>query len=102
MHRAHDYRHLIARWQAVCRVAGVRLRRFAEAGKYGVYYVETRGLGPAAYFSAGIHGDEPAGPEGLVSWAEQNPDRLRERALLIFPCLNPWGLVNNIRLDEDG
>jgi hypothetical protein len=32
MHRAHHYRHLIARWQAVCRAAGVRLRRFAEAG----------------------------------------------------------------------
>jgi protein MpaA len=102
MHRAHNYRHLIARWQAVCRAAGVRLRRFAEAGKYGVYYLQTRGSGPAVYVSAGIHGDEPAGPEGLVSWAEENPGRLRAHALLIFPCLNPWGLVNNIRVDADG
>lgn len=102
MHRAHDYRHLIARWKAVCRAAGVRLRRFAEAGKYGVYYVETRAPGPAVYLSAGIHGDEPAGPEALVSWAEEDPGRLRRHALLIFPCLNPWGIVNNIRLDAEG
>ncbi len=102
MHRAHDYRHLIARWRAVCRAAGVRLRRFAEAGKYGVYYLETRAPGPAVYLSAGIHGDEPAGPEALVSWAEADPERLRRHALVIFPCLNPWGLVNNARLDADG
>lgn len=102
MHRTHDYKHLIARWRVVCRAAGLRLRRFAEAGKYGVFYLETRVSGPAVYLSAGIHGDEPAGPEALISWAETDPERLRQHALVIFPCLNPWGLVNNIRLDSDG
>src|SRR3954469_6979608 len=102
MHRAHHYPHLIARWRAVCRAAGLRLRCFAEAGKYGIYYLETRAPGPAVYLSAGIHGDEPAGPEALITWAEADLARLRRHALVIFPCLNPWGLVNNIRLGEDG
>src|SRR5438128_2164157 len=102
MHRAHDYKHLIARWRAVCDDAGVRLKRFANRGKYGLHYIDTEAQGPAVYLSAGIHGDEPAGPEALISWAEADPERLRKHALLIFPCLNPWGLVNNIRLDADG
>src|SRR4051812_11923904 len=102
MHRAHDYPHLVARWRAVCRAAGMRWRTFARAGKYALHYVETPAPGPAVYVSAGIHGDEPAGPEALITWAEADPARLRRHALLIFPCLNPWGLVNNIRRDEDG
>ena len=102
MHRAHDYKYLIARWRAVCKEAGVRLRRFAKAGKYDLYYIETAAPGPAVYISAGIHGDEPAGPEALISWIEADPARLRKHALLLFPCLNPWGLVNNIRLDAEG
>ena len=52
------------------------------------------------YLSAGIHGDEPAGTEALVQWAEANPALLRELPCLIFPCLNPWGLVNNSRMDK--
>ena len=102
MHCAHHYRHLIARWQAVARAAGVRLRRFAEAGKYGVYYLETRGPGAAVYFSAGIHGDEPASTEALITWAEQQGRKLRKLPLLLLPCLNAWGLVQNIRLNMQG
>ena len=54
------------------------------------------------YLSAGIHGDEPAGTEGLVRWAEANPELLRRTPCMIFPCLNPWGLENNSRLDANG
>ena len=54
------------------------------------------------YLSAGIHGDEPASTEGLLHWAESNTAILRELPCMIFPCLNPWGLVNNSRLDEAG
>ncbi len=50
------------------------------------------------YVSAGIHGDEPGSTEGLITWAEaQTPGRLRKLPLLLLPCLNPWGLVNNRR-----
>ncbi|TSA37887.1 MAG: DUF2817 domain-containing protein [Verrucomicrobiaceae bacterium] len=57
---------------------------------------------PAIYFSAGIHGDEAAATEGLLAWAEKNPAILKTIRPLIFPCLNPWGLVHNNRLDERG
>jgi protein MpaA len=105
-HRVHDYRHLIARWRRVARSAGLKLTAFAQAGDYPVYYLQTRGGAGAAdglYLSAGIHGDEPAGAEGLIRWAEKDLAAfVRGRApfpLMILPCLNPWGLVNNHRSD---
>ena len=52
----------------------------------------------------GIHGDEPAGPEALATWAETRLPALARSAnappLMILPCLNPWGLVNNQRTDQ--
>lgn len=54
------------------------------------------------YLSAGIHGDESAAPEALLRWAEKNVARLAAMPLLILPCLNPWGLRNNIRTDSRG
>lgn len=54
------------------------------------------------YLSAGIHGDEPAATEGLLAWAEKHAARLRELPVLIFPCLNPWGLTQNRRSDAAG
>ena len=98
-HRAHDYRHLIARWRAL-----VPLRRFAQAGKEHLYYFRSPALTAQGgiYLSAGIHGDEPGGTEGLIAWAEKNAAHLASLPLLIFPCLNPWGLINNRRSDETG
>ncbi len=59
---------------------------------------------PAAslYLSAGIHGDEPAATEALVEWAESATTFLKTSKVLIFPCLNPWGLQWNCRLDAKG
>lgn len=54
------------------------------------------------YLSAGVHGDEPAGTEALVTWAEQNAARLATLPLLLFPCLNPHGLAANSRHDAGG
>ncbi len=103
--RAHDYSYVIRRWRALARRAGLTMASFAKAGGYDVFSLEsTRATekAPAVYFSAGIHGDEPASTEGLLLWAEKNAALLREINVLIFPCLNPWGLVSNSRLDFDG
>jgi len=75
----------------------------SDAG-YRVYAVRTKRLrkNVQLYISAGIHGDEPASTEGLITWAERNIDMLRCVSCLVIPCLNPWGLVNNCRFDEAG
>lgn len=103
-HRAHDYRFLIQRWRAVARAAGVPLRKLAETERHDLHFMRTRCLGASGgiYISAGIHGDEPAATEALITWAEKNVRRLHRLPLLLLPCLNPWGLISNTRVNEDG
>lgn len=102
--RPHHYGALVQRWRAVARTAGVRLRRFAEAGDDPLFYFQTPALTETGgiYISAAIHGDEPASSEALIVWAEKHAHRLARWPLLLFPCLNPWGLRNNVRLDSAG
>lgn len=103
--RAHDYPFLIQRWKRAAAAAGLKMREFAVSGGYPIYCLasEPSGAGwPSLYISAGIHGDEAASTEGLIQWVEKNPRLLRKFRALIFPCLNPWGLVNNCRLDPRG
>lgn len=103
--RAHDYPFLVNRWQRAAPAAGLKMREFAESGGYPIYCLESEPSAaeqPSIYISAGIHGDEAASTEGLIQWAEMNPRLLRKFRALIFPCLNPWGLVNNCRLDPHG
>lgn len=103
--RSHDYRHLIRRWRDALRPTGYILRKFGTAADLPLHYAEPRRPAPERpwlYFSAGIHGDEPAATEGLLAWAERHPTDLAGFNILLFPCLNPWGLINNSRLDADG
>ncbi len=101
-HRAHDYPHLIERWRAVAQRAGLVMRRFATGPELNLYSVRTKRLprDGAIFISAGIHGDEPAGTEALITWAEKSTRLLRSRPFFLVPCINPWGLVNNCRTDS--
>ena len=104
IHRVHDYKHLVARWRRVAARTKLKLQRLAQDDGLDLFYLETPRLAetPGLYLSAGIHGDEPAAPEALLRWAEKNAARLARLPLLIFPCLNPWGLRNNVRTDSQG
>jgi hypothetical protein len=101
--RAHEYAWLIKRWRALAKREGWRMRKFAEADGFPVYVVESaRRPGPRLYLSAGIHGDEPASTEALATWCARRVRALRKCEVLIFPCLNPWGLQHNNRNDAHG
>ncbi|MFM8655553.1 MAG: M14 family metallocarboxypeptidase [Chthoniobacterales bacterium] len=101
--RAHDYAWLVKRWRVLAKREGWRMRKFAQADGFPVYVIESPARsGPSLYLSAGIHGDEPAATEGLITWCEKRARALRKINALIFPCLNPWGLQNNDRHDARG
>ena len=53
------------------------------------------------YLSAGIHGDEPAGPLAALRLLEENrwPENLE---LFFCPCLNPFGFTLNTRANGKG
>ena len=99
--RCHDYRFLVSRWRKVARAAGLKMTVFAQVSGYDLFVLTSRhSPDGGVYLSAGIHGDEPASTEGAIRWAEANTATLHALPCVIFPCLNPWGLVNNTRLDE--
>lgn len=62
---------------------------------------ERKGAGPTIYLSAGIHGDEPAGPLAVLELMEKNAFP-RDAHLLICPALNPGGLALGKRENRQG
>jgi protein MpaA len=92
----------VERWRAVAKRAGLTMRRFATGPEFSLYCLRSKQLprDGTIYISAGIHGDEPAGTEALITWAEKNTALLRRRPFFLVPCINPWGLVNNSRTDS--
>jgi len=104
-HRCHDYVALAARWRELARRAGMRVNELCKVEGYRVIWLEStaaRAGERVIYVSAGVHGDEPGATSGLLKWAEANEGLLREGAFVIFPCLNPVGLVLNTRVDGRG
>ncbi len=101
---SHLYPHLMGRWKDLARRAGLKLRPLAHADGWRLSYLETASASveEPLYISAGVHGDEPGGTEGLLAWAESEVKNLAKWPLLLFPCLNPWGLRNNVRTDASG
>lgn len=104
-HSAHNYERLIERWKAVAEATGLKISQVAEHCGKSVFALrsakepdEKQGI----YLSAGVHGDEPGGSEGLIAWAEGQIDFLKQAACVIFPCFNPSGIIDNTRADSDG
>jgi len=100
----HKYAYLIKRWRTLCKRAGLKMIKISDADGYPCFQITSPVLRSEGgiYFSAGIHGDEPGGVLGLLTWAEKNEGNLSSLPLLIFPCLSPWGLENNSRWDANG
>ena len=62
---------------------------------------ERKGDGPVVYISAGMHGDEPAGPLALLKMMEDGW-LAGDFHWLICPALNPGGLALGIRENREG
>lgn len=103
---AHDPIALARRWKSLARRNGLHLQYLADYDGLPVPVLTSpawdRNAAGGIYLSAGIHGDEAAGTEGLLAWAESEGPALRNLPLLILPCLNPWGLRENSRRDQSG
>jgi hypothetical protein len=100
---AHDSCELLLQWQRLAKLLKLNVHTLGHSARgQPLLFLETGHTGSAVYLSAGVHGDEPAGPWALLSWAWNHQDLLRERPFLIAPCLNPDGLQLNTRVDEKG
>ncbi len=103
-YQSHNYKFLLHRWRKICRKSGLRVQKIGKVDDHACYEIYSPALHnrDIIYISAGIHGDESGSTEGLLLWAESNIDQLSSFPLLIYPCLNPWGLINNSRCDASG
>ncbi len=57
--------------------------------------------GAKFYISAGIHGDEPAGPLAALKLVQEN-QWPKDAEIFLVPCLNPVGFTLNRRENSDG
>lgn len=99
----HDVKALFRQWATLARRTGWTMGTIAHHDGWDIP-VLTRGdwKNGGVYLSAGIHGDEPAAPQALLTWAQNHPEDFNRLCGIIFPCLNPWGLAANQRTDRRG
>ncbi|MSU50803.1 MAG: succinylglutamate desuccinylase [Opitutus sp.] len=93
----------VARIATAGRAQGFRVDHFGESGGLPQLALtkRTRGPRPRIYFSAGIHGDEPAPPLALLELIERGAfDALA--GWFICPLLNPIGFSRHTREGSDG
>jgi protein MpaA len=101
--RVHDYNFLIKRWISLAREIGLNAQVYATAEAFDLLCFSSPALEQkgGVYLSAGVHGDEAAATEGLYEWVELRASILPRLPVMIFPCLNPWGLLSNRRADSE-
>jgi predicted deacylase len=94
---------LVARFEALAPSRGFRVERFGEIAGTPLIALTKRTPGPRPriYLSAGVHGDEPAGPLALLELLEAGTFDTRANWLLC-PLLNPNGFLRGTRENADG
>ncbi len=102
-----DIRAVLRDVEIAAKKFGWDLEIFHEAGEFNLFAlhrkpeVRSRNSEVRIYISAGIHGDEPAGPLAALKLLQENnwpPDA----EIFFLPCLNPIGFTLNSRGNSAG
>lgn len=99
-----DYGDFTERLKALIRPY-MRMEALEEVAGYPLYRISMgeEGEKKKVLLSAGVHGDEPAGPEAvLVFLARDHAELLQHFRFCILPCVNPCGYVHNKRENGQG
>lgn len=91
-----DYQTVIARLRAL---RGWQVRQHTAVWEYPWFVVErtvTR-RAPTVFLTGGMHGEEPAGVEGVLRWLESDRWKKYPVNWLVLPCINPYGWERNYR-----
>ena len=99
-----DVRAVLRDIQAAAAAHGWRVEVFHAQGEFQWLALRRAPSVPSAgriYLSAGIHGDEPAGPLALLQLLRENRWPA-DRELFLVPCLNPVGFTLNRRENAAG
>jgi len=100
-----DYGHFIEYLHASAS-SNMEIVHLESIGGYPIYSIALKGSQKArrhVLLSAGLHGDEPAGPEAIVRFLERDHGTLLQTfEFFILPCINPHGYVHNTRENAIG
>ena len=98
MSRIRDYAQVVERLRALPRDQW-RIKRVGGAWGYPWFSCERHEHrnAPTVLLSGGIHGEEPAGVEGVLRWLESGQAQRWPANWLVFPCINPYGWERNRR-----
>lgn len=98
-----DPAEFVRRLEAAAAKAGARVERFGEIAGHPLVALTKRTPGPRPriYISAGIHGDEPAGPFALLELLQRGAFDQRS-VWFLCPLLNPVGFTRRTRENAEG
>jgi len=103
-----NYQSVVARIESLAdHSSGITLQTIGQVTDLPVLFLRLLSKNPSdsvqkILLSAGIHGDEPAGVEAILSFLEQDLTTWRNRFQFdVFPCLNPFGFIHNLRENSD-
>jgi hypothetical protein len=98
-----DPHEFLPRFAAAARAAGFQEETYGSVGglPLAAYSRRTPGPRPRIYFSAGIHGDEPAPPHALLHLLERGCFDTRA-VWFLCPLLNPLGFLRGTRENPAG
>ena len=86
--------------------SNTRVKTVGVVDDYPIHRVSLeagQGMQKNILITAGIHGDEPAGPASVLRFLERDNSHLLQRFMfMILPCINPYGYVHNTRENKRG
>jgi hypothetical protein len=96
----HSYHDYLCHLKTCCVERGIELEEIGSVRRRPIckLVVNPRGRKRCLCFVAGLHGDEPAGPLGILDFLrEANFSRFRGSRLIFIPVVNPTGFDQHRR-----
>ena len=92
-----NYKNYVDRLISACKDRKWKIHRKKLNMDYNFLSIRiNEGAEKSVCFSAGIHGDEPAGPEAMLKFIE-NSEVPEDVFVMLFPVVNPWGFDKKVR-----
>jgi protein MpaA len=98
MARVRDYGEVVQRLQNIRR-KGWSVKRAGELWGYPWFCARRMvdKVAPTILLTGGMHGEEPAGVEGVLGWLEGDQWAKWRVNWFVLPCINPYGWERNQR-----
>lgn len=99
-------RRLVAAFARLQTIRPYKMEKLGEVGGHGIFLLSPENIDPASpniLSAGGFHGEEPAGPWGILEYLESaTPEELKKINHSFLPLVNPTGFEKGQRLNMYG